>query len=370
MSLFGNSQNTGFGAQNKPSLFGGSTTNNQATGGLFGSTSSAQQNNNQGSSLFGGNNQQQQGGGLFGNVNQQNNQQQQQQNAGGSLFGGAVNTQPQGAFNSTTSLQPGPTQSMFGNRVSVEMQMVKLFQKWSLDSPDCAFQYYFYNQVPTQAVPYYVPGPGEDPKAWEEALSKKPNENAIPVLGRGFKAVAERLGMQAKAVEALQSRLHEMNDSLTQMLSQHDLVVSVRATDARRRHVALTQRCLTLAKKAQRARNRGYAMDAREEQLRKTLLELEKKAFDPVLNGRTEEIWARMSSIRARARVLQEEFQKVGKNASVSDDDELDEEQLKAVKKVLSDFDSQLTHLKKELEQITKEFDEWEGTMKAPAGGR
>lgn len=212
--------------------------------------------------------------------------------------------------------------------------MADLIAKWIPEQRNSVFQHYFYNQVDPRTVPYYVAPADEDPKAWEEALSKKPNEGAIPVLGRGFHSVAGRLQMQAKAVEALQARLHEMNNSLTEMLQKHDLEITVRTTEAKRKHIALTKRCLALATKAQILRNRGYAMDPREEELRKKLKELEKKAFDPMLNGRQEEIWARMTSVRTRARLLQEELEKLGRSAGKADGDQLDEEHVKAIKKV------------------------------------
>ncbi|GME27029.1 nucleoporin nup44 [Neofusicoccum parvum] len=248
--------------------------------------------------------------------------------------------------------------------------MADLMAKWMPDQRNTAFQHYFYNQVDPQNVPYYVAPADEDPKAWEEALSKKPNEGAIPVLGRGFRSVAGRLETQAKAVEALQARLHEMNNSLTEMLQKHDLEITVRTTEAKRKHIALTKRCLALATKAQILRNRGYAMDPREEELRKKLKELEKKAFDPMLNGRQEEIWARMSAVRARARLLQEEIEKLGKTAGKPEGEQLDEEHVKAIRKVLNDFDKQLAHLREELSRITKEWIEWQDANKPVSSSR
>jgi nuclear pore complex protein Nup54 len=218
---------------------------------------------------------------------------------------------------------------------SVRDQMSTLLEKWHPDSPNCTFSYYFYNNVPPEHVPYYGPAMGEDERKWEEALINKPSEGCIPVLARGFAAIGQRLQIQVSAVHALQSRLHEINNSLTAMMQNHDLVISVRTADARRKHAALSQRCLGVAAKVQVLRNRGYALDATEEELKKKLKEIEKGAFDPVLNGRQEEIWARMSGVRARARFLQEEFEKTGRALQQQDEEEiLDEENMKTVKKV------------------------------------
>ncbi|KAB2579745.1 hypothetical protein BFW01_g4819 [Lasiodiplodia theobromae] len=377
-SLFGsstpNANPFGFGSstQNKPSLFGSSTQNNQPA---------------LGSSLFGNS-----------TANQQQQPQQQQQNTG--FFGaslnkpattGAFGVQPPGqsvnnnfyggstVFGNPLPPAQNPALGASTNNVwtppppahqkSIPEQMADLIAKWLPEQRNTVFQHYFYNQVDPRTVPYYVAPADEDAKAWEEALSKKPNEGAIPVLGRGFHSVAGRLETQARAVEALQARLHEMNNSLTEMLAKHDLEITVRTTEAKRKHIALTKRCLALATKAQILRNRGYAMDPREEELRKKLMELEKKAFDPMLNGRQEEIWARMSAVRARARLLQEELEKLGKNAGKPDGEQLDEEHVKAIRKVLGDFDKQLAHLREELTRVTKEWKEWQETNKPISGG-
>ena len=76
-------------------------------------------------------------------------------------------------------------------------------------------------------------------------------------------------------------------------------------------------------------------MDQQEEDLKKKLFELEKKTFDPVLGGRQEEIWARMSGVRERARILQEETEKLGKSIENQQNGELlTGEDQKALEKV------------------------------------
>lgn len=208
--------------------------------------------------------------------------------------------------------------------------------KWDPASSNCAFQYYFYNNVDKDSAPYYRPGPADDEAKWEEALSKKPGPGAIPVLGRGFATLNQRLFIQAKHLDVLQARLHEINNSLTAMLQNHDLVISIRAADARRKHVALSQRSLVLATKVQILRNRGYAMDAAEEDLKKKLVLLERSVFDPALAGRGEEIWARMVGVRERAKLLQDEFEKAGKGMADGQQDVIDEGTMKTAAKVIS----------------------------------
>jgi nuclear pore complex protein Nup54 len=253
-----------------------------------------------------------------------------------------------------------------------------LNSKWDPENPDCVFTHYFYNSVKPEEAPFYGPQPGEDERKWEEALSKKPAPGAIPVLARGFEQVAERIRQQQMAVSALRTRLHEINNALSVLKDTHELNVASRITEAKRKHVVFTQRTLALATKVQILRNRGYVMDTQEEDLRKKLVELEKKTFDPILGGRQEEIWARMSGVRERARILQEETEKLGKNIDSQQNGELlSEEDQKALEKVrshhnlrealdlhgtqlLKDYDRQLEHLKKWVDDTKQEYDEYE----------
>lgn len=260
--------------------------------------------------------------------------------------------------------------------------MAILFEKWNPEHPNCVFKNYFYNNVAPEQVPYYRPGPGEDEKKWEEALSNKPTPGSIPILASGFPALAQRLRTQVLAVQALQARLHEINDSLVEMMQNHDLVISVRTADAKRKHTVLSQRCLNLAMKVQVLRNRGYVMDAAEEDLKKKLVQLEHAVCNPVFSGRSEEIWARMMGLRERARILEEDSERTAKAASDQQESAIDEEILKKTKQVsyqlykgnsniyiltyslqiLNDYDAQLVHLKSELEKIHVDFESWKAS--------
>lgn len=194
--------------------------------------------------------------------------------------------------------------------------MKTIAEKWDPNSTDCAFQYYFYNSVKPEEAPFYGPQPHEDHKKWEEALANKPSEGSIPLLVRGFEEMAARIQYQVFAMNTLQSRLHEMNNCLGVIKDQHELTTGPRIVKAKQKHIEHTQRILALATKVQILRNRGYAMDQTEEELKKKLAELEKRAFDPINGGRQEEIWARMSTVRERAQALQNETERVGNAAA------------------------------------------------------
>lgn len=75
-------------------------------------------------------------------------------------------------------------------------------------------------------------------------------------------------------------------------------------------------------------------MDQTEEELAKKLFQLERAVFDPSLNGRSEEIWARMLAIRENSKRLQLEIERTGNDTSNQADDSLDDAALKTAKKV------------------------------------
>ncbi|KAF4631860.1 hypothetical protein G7Y89_g6275 [Cudoniella acicularis] len=399
-NLFGQASNT----QSQPGggLFANlGASRPQQTGGIFaGLGQNTQQTNPQSTGVFGNlgqstqqNQQQQQGGGVFGNLGQ-STQQPQQQSQGGGMFGNfgqstqQTQQQPQqtgGLFSSLASSQqnqqrpgiftqstqqnlPQLGQSQLGGSLwqpnsgvaprekSIPEQIATVLQKWDTGNPNCAFQHYFYNKVDDSMVPFYRAGPGEDPKAWEEAFSKKPGPGFIPVLCVGFAQLGERIKTQQRSLAGYNARLHEINNSLNLMLQNHNTKTSIRAMDARRKHNVLKQRCLALATKVQVLRNRGYAMGGDEEDLKTKLQALERGVSDPGLGARGEEIWARMLTVQERAKLLKAEIEKSGADNPQGLDDEMNQQ----AKQILEDYQTQLNHLKKELEAVQKDYMEWE----------
>lgn len=206
--------------------------------------------------------------------------------------------------------------------------------KWNPNNMATPFQTYLYNTVPPELAPFYGPTAKDDEAKWEEALNKKPTPGAIPVLVRGFKEIGERMNMQIQALHTLNGRLHEINSGLSKLLQKHELSISVRAAECRRKHLKISHQCLGLAAKTQVLRNRGYVLDGPEEELKSKLLVLERSVLDPALNGRSEEIWARMVSVRERGRLLQREFEKTGSGLPQQQGQVVDEEVMRRVKKV------------------------------------
>ncbi|KAG9619866.1 hypothetical protein KCV04_g14221, partial [Aureobasidium melanogenum] len=408
-SLFGQAQPAQ--SNTTPSLFGGATQQNQqnqqqsSTPSLFGGAAAAPQQTST-PSLFGASaqqpqqqqQQQQQSGGMFGSTNnnaqaQQNpslfgkpaqqtntlfaqptNEPNQQQQPGmfgtnnanslsASLLSASMSALPSALLNKPTTIGFNQ-QSMAPPRdKTIPQQIEAISQKWNPETAECLMQHYFYVQVPPEQTPFISMPPNADEREWEKALRNKPTPGSVPVIAKGFEALGTRLKTQVEAVKQLQMRLHEMNNSLGAMMQKHELVLSVRAAEAKRKHIGLSQRCLALAVRAQVLANRGFVLDGAEEELKKKLTTLEKAVFDPAFSGREEEIWARMVAIRERTRWLQEESEKLGRQAT-GENGGLDEQVIEKTKKILQDYDTQIQHLRKELDQIKKEYEEWEAASK------
>lgn len=214
------------------------------------------------------------------------------------------------------------------------MQIAIIKDKWDAPSRSSPFRAYLYNNVGEEAAPFYQPGAEDDETKWEEALRKRPGPGYVPVLVKGFWELGKRAQRQKDFLTMMQTRLHEINNCLTDLLSRRDLKISVKVADCRRKHLVLSKRCLALAAKTQVLRNRGYAMDDAEEELKKKLTQLERSVFDPSLNGRGEEIWARMLAIHEHSKRLQAEMDRAGTRVTANGDDEIDEATMKTAKKV------------------------------------
>ncbi|KIX94188.1 uncharacterized protein Z520_10215 [Fonsecaea multimorphosa CBS 102226] len=359
----------------------------QQAGGLFGTSAQTQQ----GGSLFGASTQpqqqqqqqqQQQSGGLFGAS-------QSQQRPGG-LFGTSTQPQQQSAFGFGQSQQqpqqqpqrpldqtlrfgqsqqgqPGPQSLWEEGRglnvfrsIPVQMNIVK--NKWDPSSLSSPLRTYLYQHVESETDALkYRPGPGEDEDKWEEAVSKRPGPDWVPLLVQGFFQLGRKAQIQMEAVQRCNMMLQEINTSLDIQLDKHRQNVATRLEECKRRQAAAAQRTLALAVKVQILRNRGYVMDNAEEELKAKLEKLQREVFDPSLNAREQEVWARMLGIRERAKRLKFEMEKLAPAAAANgEDNTLDEETTKAAKKTLEAYDIQLRHLQKELELVQQEFDEWE----------
>ena len=259
---------------------------------------------------------------------------------------------------------------------TIPEQMALINLKWRSETLQSPLRTYLYQVVDENSVPFFQPNltdpniPLDDETKWEEAVSKRPGPNYIPSLVRGFWELGKRAQRQREYIEKCNIRLHDINASLDAQIEIHSQRITTRMAECRRKHIVASQRTLALAAKIQILRNRGYVMDNAEEELSIKLKQLEREIFDPSLNGRGQEIWARMLGIRERGRRLKTEMEKAAPVAK-KEDVTLDEETVQSAKKALEAYDTQLRHLQKELELVQQEYADWEKTSGGQTtGGR
>ncbi|KAG6008438.1 hypothetical protein E4U21_004460 [Claviceps maximensis] len=335
MSLFGQPKPLGSGG-----LFGQSQTTQQSqpahpTGSVFGQTLGGQQTNNVSNSIIG---QQQQ-------VQQMPALSQSQAQLSSSLW------------------QPGKETP---HQKPILDQIKLVTEKWDPASPSCVFKHYFYNKVDEAHIPFYKPQPHENPNEWEEALQNKPASGYMPVLCSGYMGLADRLKTQKRAISEFNTRLHQINGSLDAILQRHELETEVRALAARRRQTAISERCLVLAAKVQILRNRGYALSGDEDDLKNRLQTLEREVLDPAVGAREEELWSRLIALRGYSDRLSKELDK----PAGQDVESLDVETEAKAKRVLEDYEKQLQHLKKEVEALGLDFEQWEKSRQGNSKSR
>jgi len=339
-----NQQQTGglFGAsQSKPFSFGQSASQPAQAGGLFGTSSQQpqqqqQQQQQQAGSLFGTTQNQQAGTSLFGQSNaaNQSQQQQSQRPLDQTLrfgFGESQQSVAQAQESKDPWWQEGRGMGVYR---SIPEQMALIKDKWDPAQLTSPLRTYLYQHVQSEAEALkYLPGPNDDGNKWEEAVQKRPGPEWVPVLARGFNELGLRANVQLATIKRCNMMLNEINTSLDIQLDVHRQKVAARLAECRRRHKAISQRTLALAVKVQTLKNRGYVMDNAEEELKSKLTMLESEVFDPSLNAREQEIWARMLGIRERARHLKAEMEKLEPIAQ-NDEPLLDDDTVKAARKV------------------------------------
>lgn len=219
---------------------------------------------------------------------------------------------------------------------SIPAQMTIVKNKWDPTSLSSPLRAYLYQHVETETEALkYRAGPGEDEEKWEEAVSKRPGPEWVPLLIQGFFQLGRKAQIQMEAIQRCNMMLQEINTSLDVQLDKHRQNVATRLEESKRRQLATARRVLSLAVKVQILRNRGYVMDNAEEELKTNLEKLQRAVFDPSLDAREQEVWARMLGIRERAKRLKMEMEKITPVAK-DEDGILDEETVKAAKRVCS----------------------------------
>ena len=336
----------------RPSLFGNTNTANpQPQSNLFGASNAAPQPQ---SNLFGsaqskpfGSTFSQPSSNIFGASQQQHPQAQQQQlsqqppqqqgifgnstaQPQNNTFGLATQQQQQqsellqyGRSTQTQSLQPQFQQSStISPYRSIPAQIGQIYSRWNPNDISSPFRTYLYFNVEKEEEAFkYQPEPTDDINEWEKAVSKRPGPTYVPKLYRGFEGLAQRAKLQQQSLVECHTKLVEINNSLEVQMDRHKQFIATRLSEARRRHERISRRTLALAGKVQVLRNKGYVMDNAEEELKDKLSKLERVVLDPSLDGREQEIWARMIDIRDRSKLVKDEMERFVEQSNVGGDE-------------------------------------------------
>ncbi|KAG5518509.1 hypothetical protein PMAC_002905 [Pneumocystis sp. 'macacae'] len=249
---------------------------------------------------------------------------------------------------------------------SIVDQLQRLKNAWDPTHPDCAFQYYFYNRVPADEVALYVKPLHHNQQKWDEAIANRPENSVVPALAVGFSDIQKRVQLQEQQVMAYRIRMHEIVNKLGELSQKHDLSTTIKISEATLRHLELARRLLALAARVQVLKGRGYALQSEEENLKQRLKELTLKINEPSVFGRMNELWARMTFIREKAKSIEKEREG---GIVVNINWKKDEEQLEKITRVLGDQYTGISYvihiLKGDLNEVEKALEIIEERKKA-----
>ncbi|KAJ6569880.1 nucleoporin complex subunit 54-domain-containing protein [Mycena vulgaris] len=214
--------------QQRPGLFGGAP----STSNIFGASTN---NNNGNKPAF--------GLGLSLGGQQQQGQQQQNSLGASTLTASALRGPAPGAGGA--GQQPADAQTQFA-RLTTRIEGITA--AWNAQSPQCQFQYFFYNRVdPNQVGLYGRPPNATNDTLWAKAVRENPDPTClVPAIAVGFDDLRQRVDAQGQQAAAHQDRLKELKTRLETLSStQHQN--SARIARFAALQTQLTHRLLALA---------------------------------------------------------------------------------------------------------------------------
>lgn len=377
--LFGGQNNNAAPAPSSGGLFGAkSASTGPTSGGLFGSKPLGTGTASGG--LFGSSNQQSQGTGLFGN-----NQQQQQQQPGQTL-GGAQSTQPsfgwsKPATQTNTVQQPSfqpqvqqpqlaaqqlQTQQLSGYPQLIQEQVLKCKESWDPNTYKTKLRSFVYNKVnETDAILYTKPA-NVTQEEWDKALEQKSSSDVIPVQVYGFEGLNSRNQVQIENVAQARVILNQILDKSTQLQQTHSFDTAARIMKVQTRNVQIEKRILKLGTQLAILKNRRLPLTIAEEKMWGQFQELLKRSNDPAGLGKTNELWARLTVLKERAKTISDQLDSklviIGENGGQpgkKTDGAPDEvnEKIDKVAEILSNQQRGIAYLNDVLEKDNKALD-------------
>ncbi|KAJ1840937.1 Nucleoporin nup57, partial [Coemansia sp. RSA 2703] len=236
---------------------------------------------------------------------------------------------------------------------------------WDPASPHYQFRHYFYNVVDPSQVHLYQCPTGQDVTLWQQAQNDNPDPRTlVPVLANGFEDLRKRVDSQSLQMQSYQERTAEVSDKLSGILQKHHSETSVRLSECRRRQAELSQRLLEFMKMLQLLRLRGQLLHPEEEVFRVRVEHLEKEMSQAgSLKQRVAELQDLTYRLQANMRRRRELMGLSGNGAGVDGYEVVDEAQLEAVMRALSEKQRGLAHMTQVVSQDAQALDEVEGAI-------
>ncbi|KAG0142164.1 hypothetical protein CROQUDRAFT_97888 [Cronartium quercuum f. sp. fusiforme G11] len=360
-SLFGNN-NTNNNNQSGSSLFGNNNTNtNHNTPLLGGSTTNGNSN-----SLFGNNNNTQTSNSLINSTNNSSTSlfsNSTNNNNSNSIFGSSTNNNLLPTNNNSNSLfsntnnnnnsllnissttNNNNSQSLSNSLInrskineSIEFKILNIYNSWSLNHPDCKFQYYFYNLVEPDKINQY------QIIIKDENINKKvkrnnPNpERFVPSLAVGFEDLQKRLNCQVNMAKIHIQKLLEFEEKINEINQKLRLITTVKLHKLINFQNLLTNKLIKLIIKL--PNNDNQQLEDDNDQLNQRIQSLIHRLKLTGGKSRVGELWANL-------KINHDQIQ----NHESFKWSIIDQKEIKKVLEVLVNQQKGIDHLKKVLDQ-------------------
>ncbi|MBW0503891.1 hypothetical protein O181_043606 [Austropuccinia psidii MF-1] len=138
------------------------------------------------------------------------------------------------------------------SEMSIQDRISKIYASWNVSDPQCQFQYFFYNVVPSDQVHLYGKPPQlapDDPK-WQRAKRNNPDPSRlVPTLAIGFEDLFKRVNVQQNQARLHLNKLNEISSKLNEIMSKQNLETTSRLHKLRTEQAKLSSRLISLVGK-------------------------------------------------------------------------------------------------------------------------
>jgi len=158
-------------------------------------------------------------------------------------------------------------------------------------------------QLSKQELEEYLntPPKGIDERLWAQAKHENPDPNRfIPVPLVGFAALNERFKLQERETEQHKMRLKLITDDVSAM-ERHVMETKSKLDECRRKHIALSNRVLRIMISQEVLRQRGFPIQAEEDQLKAKLEAIQSELSAPTkFQGCLNELMSQLRQLQSQ----------------------------------------------------------------------